>query len=409
MNLINKLREKGLRGLWGGVARRIGEPLNRSVYRRWSKKPVQENLILLESEGDFCDNAYALYDHMRQKGYLEEYEVCWLVDDPTNPRFRDLPNTRFLSKRTDRYNPELMKAMAQCRWFIYDHNCLYDYLSLPHRQEQTIAYLSHGAGYKASKGKPADFVPGFDILFATGQIPADILGTFWNYPVSQVDHAGYPRLDFFFKPEDPDRQRIRQLLELDRYSKVFVWMPTFRQSHNKALSEEYLQNETGLPLLGSRKDLEQLNALLILKVHHLQAQLPIFRETFQNIRILQDTQLAQMQVQLYQFIPETDCLITDYSSISVEYTLLDKPIIYTLDDYDAYAASRGFYPAEPKQYMAGHHIYTTEQLVQAIREICSGSDPYQQARNQTLPALFTYPDGNASQRILAKLGIKKHS
>ena len=414
MKLINKLRQKGLNGLWNAVVRRFGQPINRASFRHYAKKAIDPKLILLESEGDFCDNAYGVYDHMVTNGYLDTYRVCWLVDHPQDPRFQNIPNVRFLSKQTDRYNPKLMKALAQCRWYIYDHNCLYDYLSLPRRPEQTVAYLSHGAGFKASKGKPADFVPTFDVLFGTGKIPADILAKFWNYDPEKVVQAGYPRLDFFFRPDDPGRKKVREALKLDRYRKVLLWMPTFRQSQNKSISEDYLQNETGLPLLTTRAAMQHIdqflteeNVLMILKVHHLQAKLPIFQETFQNILVLQDSQLTQMGVQLYQFIPETDGLITDYSSISIDYTLLDKPIIYTLDDYEAYASSRGFYPEDPKQYMTGHQVYDTQQLIQAIGDLCQGKDPYRQDRVNILPQLFRHPDGNAGKRVLDYLGIQK--
>lgn len=414
MKLINKLRQKGPGGLWDAVARRFGQPLNRAMFRRWAKQAVDPKLILLESEGDFCDNAYGVYDHMVRNGYLDCYRVCWLVDHPKDPRLQNLPQVQFLSKRTDRYNPKLMKAMAQCRWYIYDHNCLYDYLSLTHRPEQTVAYLSHGAGFKASKGKSADFVPSFDVLFCTGPLPTDILSKYWNCSQETVVQAGYPRLDFFFRPDDPARAKVRQALKLDQYSKVLLWMPTFRKSQSKSISEDYLQNETGLPLLSTRAALQEMdrfladeNALMILKVHHLQASLPIFQEKFQNILVLQDPQLTQMGVQLYQFIPETDCLITDYSSISIDYALLDKPIIYTLDDYEMYASSRGFYPENPKQYMTGHQVYDTQQLIRAIRDICQGEDPYREDRANILPQLFRYPDGNAAARVLDHLGIQK--
>lgn len=414
MSLLSKMKQKGISGLWDAIAWRIFRPINRFVYHWYAKQNLQQDLIVLESEGDFCDNAYALYDHMLQNGYLKHYRVCWLVDHPDNPKFKGYINTSFLSKVTDRLNPALMKVLSTCRYYIYDHNCLYDYLGLEKRPEQIVAYLTHGAGFKASKGAPADRKPSFDVMFATGSMPADILANFWNYPTEKVINAGYPRLDYFFATSTDTQQKVRDTLNLDRYHKVIVWMPTFRQCNNKSISEEYIQNETGLPLLGTKAELESLsrflqekNILLILKVHHLQAALPIFREQFQNILILQDPQLQNMGIQLYQFLSQTDALITDYSSISVEYMLLDHPIIYTLDDYDAYAKSRGFYPSDPIQYMKGHHVYNTEALCQAIDQIASEEDPYKAQRAEILEKLFAHPDGNASNRILKHLGIQK--
>lgn len=414
MHLLSKVKEKGMTGLIDAIAWRIFRPINRFLYRRYATQGIRENLIVLESEGDFCDNAYALYDYMRKNGFLRFYNVCWLVDQPKNPAFSGYENTVFLSKSTDRLNPRLMNALACCKYYIYDHNCLYDYLGLKRKEEQQVVYLTHGAGFKAAKGASVDRTPPFDIMFATGPMPADILGNFWNYPADKVVTAGYPRLDYFYETEDSVQRKIRSALNLDRYAKVIVWMPTFRQCYNKSISEDYIQNETGLPLLGTKAELDALdlflqerNILLVLKVHHLQASLPIFREHFQNLLVLQDFQLRDMGVQLYQFISQTDALITDYSSISVEYTLLDRPIIYTLDDYEAYAESRGLYPPDPIQYMKGYHVYDVDQLLRAIEEIAADVDVHKPQRAEIMEQLFTYADANASKRILEYLGIKK--
>ena len=41
---------------------------------------MDEHLIVMESEGDLLDNAFALYDYMRHNNYLKKYHVARLVD-----------------------------------------------------------------------------------------------------------------------------------------------------------------------------------------------------------------------------------------------------------------------------------------------------------------------------------------
>ena len=113
-----------------------------------------------------------------------------------------------------------------------------------------------------------------------------------------------------------------------------------------------------------------------------------------------------MGVQLYQFISQTDALITDYSSVSVDYALLDRPVIYTLDDYEQYAASRGIYPENAIDYMKGYHVYQIPQLYDAIEQIAAGEDPYKSARAEIMDVLYTHADGNAAKRILKHLEIE---
>ncbi len=35
-------------------------------------------------------------------------------------------------------------------------------------------------------------------------------------------------------------------------------------------------------------------------------------------------------------------LVSDYSSVAIDYLLLDRPLGFTLDDYEAYTESRGW-------------------------------------------------------------------
>ena len=122
--------------------------------------------------------------------------------------------------------------------------------------------------------------------------------------------------------------------------------------------------------------------------------------------IFNDEMIKQFNLQLYEFIKLTTCLITDYSSISTDYMLLNHPIIYTMDDYEEYRHSRGFSIDDPSQYFVGYQVYDKKQLSEAIQEITNGKDIYQDARMKLLPVLHSHIDGNASARILEHLGIR---
>lgn len=167
-----------------------------------------------------------------------------------------------------------------------------------------------------------------------------------------------------------------------------------------------------MPILYKKEELDEFNEILkrfnslcFFKVHHLQADLDAFKAQFSNIVILTDEDLQRSNLQLYQFICLTSCLITDYSSISTDYMLLDRPIIYTMDDYEEYKNSRGFSVEDPAQYFAGYHVYDKNQLMKAIQEIVDGKDIYKEERKKILLLFHSHIDGNASARIVADLGL----
>lgn len=85
--------------------------------------------------------------------------------------------------------------------------------------------------------------------------------------------------------------------------------------------------------------------------------------------------------------------------------LLDRPMVFTLDDYEAYRSSRGFSIDDPAQFFPGHHVYNKEQLFEAISDIAEGKDLYKGERNKLLPIMHKYQDGNSCKRIIDYIGL----
>ena len=194
---------------------------------------------------------------------------------------------------------------------------------------------------------------------------------------------------------------------MQKFDKVFLWMPTFRQSMYSSLSENYLNDETKLPLIYTYSSLKSFNSflkkyniLVVLKVHHLQLQLPVFQKKYSNILFLRDSDLFSMNIQLSQFIPLSDALITDYSSVMADYILLDRPMVFTVDDYQEYKENRGLYPDNILDYLPGPHVVNIKELEQSLIDIKNGKDNFKEERKKVLPYFQKYPDGNTRKRVV---------
>ena len=87
--------------------------------------------------------------------------------------------------------------------------------------------------------------------------------------------------------------------------------------------------------------------------------------------------------------------------------LLDRPVIYTLDDYEKYNASRGIWPENAIDYMKGHHIYCIKDLEDSILELVKGLDRYKEDRNNVIHYFHKYIDGKSSKRIVEYLGLTR--
>lgn len=414
--ILQKAKQKGVRGTCQAGIRRILAIPNKVLFYWYQKhSPIQQNLVLLESDGDLMDNGYALFDYMNRQGYLEKYHVIWMVSDVEKASKHQFPNTEYLPKFPKYFNHRWAKALATCHWIIFDHaNVLCNFYK---RKEQKIIYLSHGVGYKNTKAnelKQCDLKSPSDFITVPGKLGRICLSNFTGEPIKKTIITGYPRNDYFFQKNKEIQKKIQKCWNFLQYSKVILWMPTFKQSYVNTLSEDYIHNETDLSLFNRMEDLENFsaflkrkNVLLVLKLHPYQAELPIFQKHYDNILVLRNKDLEAENLQLYQVIPYFDALITDYSSIATDYLLLDKPIIFTLDDYEDYAASRGaFFPKNAKEYMKGYHVYNVDDLERAFCDIVMGKDIYKKEREKILSEYHTYQDGQSSQRVLKAIGIE---
>lgn len=411
MSIVSKIREKGIKYCIKIGRKCLKEKINILFFNIFKLFPLTDRRIILESEGDLCDNAYALYDYLKENGYLKKYKIIWLVSDVTKYKKFKTPDTNYISKNWGKIRILTSYYLATSKFYIYDHNNLFQ--ELRKRNGQIILYLSHGAGYKATKGNAVELMKTpFDFMTATGNISGKIMSEFWHSDENKLRYLGYSRNDYFFSNTDEIKSTLNKKYRILNYKKIILWMPTFRKSKSKELSEDYLDAGTGLPLLESECKIYEFNEflraeklLLVLKVHPLQAELPVFEKEFSNILILHNEDLSDLGIQLYQFVATTDALITDYSSISVDYMLLNRPIIYTLDDYREYEKSRGIIPENAIELMKGYHVYNISELRDALLDIAQEKDIYAAERKEIINQFHSFVDGNSSKRIVEFLNL----
>ena len=108
---------------------------------------------------------------------------------------------------------------------------------------------------------------------------------------------------------------------------------------------------------------------------------------------------------MYKFIGMTDALISDYSSVAVDYLIVNHPMAFTLDDFEEYRSQRGFVFDDPRVYMPGHHLYSFQDLKGVITDVAVGKDDYQRKREQMYGEAICYSD-KYCKNILDKLGIR---
>ena len=91
----------------------------------------------------------------------------------------------------------------------------------------------------------------------------------------------------------------------------------------------------------------------------------------------------------------TDVLITDYSSVIYEMSLLNKPMLFYAFDLKSYVADRGFY--EPYETMVpGKIVKNVQEMLKALEE----NDFEQNKLEKFVERNFTYRDGKSTDRVI---------
>ena len=251
---------------------------------------------------------------------------------------------------------------------------------------QNYILLWHGCGYKDKISKNVSHI--FDKACVPGPLFVKTKSKLWNVTEDKFIVKGYPRYDWMLD-NSPKAEEMARNLRGNAQEKIVLWMPTFRNSVvNKNSPENTI---TQFPLM---KDQESWNCLdlyckeigvkLLIKLHAVQKNYDIDFKKLKNIKLLSNDDFEKNEIQMYEFLPFSDALISDYSSIAVDYLVLNKPIAFALDDYDLYKKLRGFVFDDPRKYMPGHHLYIEKDLYAFLKDVANGTDSYLFARKKMI-------------------------
>ena len=358
-------------------------------------KFLLKNYIIFESNPDFADNTYYVYQELLRQGYNKKYKFIWLVTD--KDKFGDIhiDNVVFV-------NINSMQAKRYRMWakFIIDSN---RYIN-KYNKYQYRFHLGHGMpikvvmDYTRSCGKVDNYL-----------VTSDYFIPFFSDSTKIAQDKflplGFPRTDQFFMPNE-------QFKELAPYDKVILWMPTYRK-HVVGLG--YKSSLVyGVPSINNKKELlalnvllKKYNSLLLIKLHPAEDTNELDKMNLTNILFTKNELLEKNKKNIYELASVTDALITDYSSVYFDYLLHDKPIGMAIEDICEFGKNFSLFFDNFEEQLPGEYIYNYHDLEKFITNVCNGKDIKRKIRNEKRSIYVKYNDGNSSKRIVDIL--KRHS
>ncbi len=362
---------------------------------------------------DYADNARALFEHMLREGYHHKYEMVWLVKEPAEfvHIVQKYDNVRFLS-----YDWAVSDEEAE-RDAYYHALCLAKYIFMTDaygfcrnaRKDQVRVQLWHGCGFKTR----VNFVRcerRYEYHIVVSEVYKKIHQKIYGLRKEQVIVTGYPKNDWLFHP----KKEAWQELGLPKAKKYIFWLPTFRMARTgmNELNEYDMEGQTGLPVADTCEKLQKLDlllqkldAVLILKLHPFQDRDKIIRFSMSRIVLLKHETLVNMDIQINQILGRSDGMISDYSSVAVDYTLLDKPMGFTLDDVEEYEDSRGFVFENIREWLPGEEIFSLEDMERFIENVALGVDSASEKRRMLMEKMHKFSDDESCARVVDALSL----
>lgn len=207
----------------------------------------------------------------------------------------------------------------------------------------------------------------------------------FGIPTKQVLATGVPRTDIFFDTmyRKSVRQRLYVTYPILQGKKVILFAPTFRGEN---------QLVAGYPM--ERFDVGHFfehipeEYVLIIKHHPFVKEKHPIPECYAD-RVLDLSTSSELNDLLFV----TDLIITDYSSLVFEASLLDLPMLFYSFDLQEYINSRDFY-FDFETFAPGRILYEQENLEKAI---CEQNFAHEKVRDFA-KKFFDIRDGRASER-----------
>ena len=261
--------------------------------------------------------------------------------------------------------------------------------------ENVIVQLWHAPGASKKFGGSVDIESreilekisdNTDCLIITSKNIIKYYSEAFQMPESKIKPLGLPRMDYYF--ENHDLAKIKsdfcRKYNVSQDKKIILYAPTFRDEEKYNNVFDYL-------------DLEKFNQeladdyILALRLH------PKIKNFYRD-----DISSKGKYIDVSDFESEqelmliSDILITDYSSIMIEYSVLNKPTVFFTYDLNEYLANeRGFY-YDFNSTVPGPIVFTSDELIEVIR-----NESFEKSKiSEFVKTQFDEIDGHSSKRVV---------
>lgn len=350
------------------------------LFRLFRIFPVKENRVSLVSPHNafFNDSLKYVKEGLEKRG---EYEFNFV----SSARLGSFVGTvRFFTVNAYK--------IATSKYIFLNDNFM-PFSGVDFSKKTTVVQLWHGQGAFKKFGLDSNLSKSerdlakkcsekYDLIVASSKNVSKIYASAFGVDESKIIACGVPDSDYFF--DEKGKGTFKSEFSLPPDKKTVLYAPTFREDGSdveKSFSVERFIEELG----------DEYN--LVVRLHP---------QIHSSDRHLDGATDATDYEDVNALISDSDILITDYSSICMEFAYLDKPALFFSYDLEEYEKDRGFY-YDYVSYVPGKVVTNMDELIKAIKENDFEKEKIGSFKNNN----FDYFDGASTQRLLDFL-LKKN-
>lgn len=361
--------------------------------------------IIFASMPDYSDNSKEFYEYLK-KNYSNEYDLVWLI---LNPKAKiTMPNAYYFSTFLGKYH------LLTSKYIVYTGLYLADFINF---KKHVVLEVWHGMPLKTlgfnEKNIPSNVFNQYQKIgkssyfFVSSDIFKLSMISSFLIPDNNIYITGQARTDCII--DQRNKKEVANFIEKKSFKKVILYTPTYKeaQRNNRRDINKEFENIFYFDDYNEEKFyqfLEKEKILFIVKPHPFderfyKQELDQKKLIHPNIKIIFNVDMTKNNFYFYEFFQHADLMITDFSSIAIDFLITKKPVIFLDNLSDEYSKNRGFILEDNYQIlMPGEKVKSFNKLLHSIQDALT-VDSWKEEREKTLPLLHKYQDNKSCERI----------
>ncbi|WP_436875104.1 CDP-glycerol glycerophosphotransferase family protein [Mammaliicoccus sciuri] len=358
----------------------INEVKNKNI------KKDKTTIVCIEYPSSAQDNGLVFFEYL-MKNYSKKYNVYYIVNENST----DLRNLENYKENVVFYkSPENLKVLYEADVICHTHT---SYYTLPFRANELErelstkkrVFLQHGIiGVRNLRGmyarKPHERFT--DLFVVSSEREKNIIVNGYGFSDDEAILTGLPRFDLLIKEK-------RNIIKKLKKKKKILLMPTWRPGQDVLSDEEFMKTDfykTFMNLINSEKfkELVTTNKYSVdLFLHrNFQKYNHLFKSDVVNT-------LSNQQHDIKDLLYESNVMITDYSSVGLDFAIMGKKVLYYQPDQIMEKQLKSINNID----LPGKVVKNDDELINQLKVVKADSDI-------DLSNLYKFKDKKACDRIM---------